>query len=79
MTANTPENRGFMFSAKDVYRRGIYIPPFGGHGKHTFAQTFTTGKPYVSRVCRYAQNGEHGKLTNMPRPNFRMMGKGVRR
>lgn len=79
MIADRHEKQGFMFAEKDVCQRGIYIPPFGEHGKHTFCGTFTTGKPDVSRVRRYGDFGKHRKLTNISRPTARMIGKGVRR
>lgn len=80
MIADRHQKLGFMFPEKDVSQRGIYIPPFGRHGKHAFCGTFTTGKPDVSRVSRYAESGKHRKLTNISRrPTMRMIGKGVRR
>lgn len=65
MNAAYSKRRWFMFAKKDVCQRGIYIPPFGGHGKHAFHGTFTTGKPDVSRVRQYSGNGELGKLENI--------------
>ena len=80
MSAESSKSDGFMFPEKDVSQRGITIPLFGRHGKHTFCGTFTTGKPDVSRVSRYAESGKHCKHKNITTPqNFRIMGKGVRR
>ena len=45
MIADRHEKQGFMFAEKDVCQRGIYIPPFGEHGKHTFAAHSPRGNP----------------------------------
>lgn len=78
MTAADRKTAGFMFGKKDVWQRGIDIPPFAELAKHTFPRPFTTGKPDVSRVRQSCDFAKHTKLPNT-RMNFRMIGKGVRR
>lgn len=80
MKADAAEAGMLMFGKKDVWQRGIIMPPFAKTAKHAFPQTFATGKPYVSCVWQNQRFAKHTKLPNMARlANARAAGVGVLR